>query len=177
MRNASVLDLVAGRDAWGTAAVVGGPSSVAAADLAVSLAWATPHVAWPATLTAGRAPGRRASVFDSVSSAASVTSAASATSSSRRRASGAPSVASTRSLFGDAGPDESPSIQHGKATTTNVAVAFESPYARQYLSNALCHRAAELLAVGAYAHRFDVASRTCTYDDLFLCLEGVREFL
>jgi hypothetical protein len=81
-------------------------------------------------------------------------------------------------LFGDGVADDVPTPLHGKASATaNVAVAFESPYARTYLSHALCPRAADLLAVGAYAHSFDADSHTCTYDDLFLCLEGVRSFV
>jgi hypothetical protein len=114
-------------------------SSISASDVAVALEWATPQVTWPKSLGTASYRDTATGCLVKNSRTTRVSEASSAADVGQRAAPGDMSV---------------------------VALSFQSPYARIALSN-ICDNAEKLIAVGAYAHRYD--SFSC-FPILFLWL-------
>jgi hypothetical protein len=102
-------------------------SSISASDVAVALEWATPQVSWPKSLGTASYRDTATGCLVKNSRTTRVSEASSAADVGQRAAPGDMSV---------------------------VALSFQSPYARIALSN-ICDNAEKLIAVGAYAHRYD----------------------
>jgi hypothetical protein len=162
IRAASMLDLRARKDAHGNSVIVGAPTAVAPTELAISLAWATPHVTWPQVLSTHNSGltgsiSRRSGLAHHLSTATDTTT-------TRRQSSATMSVTSRTSrdtaddVYRNTNQGSGQGSSHGSGQgsgPTNLAMAFDSPYACTYLEHVLCRRGAELLAAGAYSHRYE----------------------
>lgn len=102
-------------------------SSISASDVAVALEWATPQVSWPKSL---------------------------GTASYRDTATGCLVKNSRTTRVAEASTPANVGPRATPADMSVVGLSFQSPYARIALSN-ICDNAQKLIAVGAYAHRFD----------------------
>ena len=150
IRAASMLDLRVSRDVYGNSVFIGSPTAVAQTELATSLAWATPHVVWPRILSTHSTLNGSVSRRGTGLSAHQLSKANNDSAGRRLSSASTKSVTSRLSDTAD-GSSHATAIAGGPA---NMAMAFDSPYACSFLEHELCRRGADLLAVGAYYHRY-----------------------